>query len=166
MLAVAPGISGVRIQSCGGRRLLSRASRSATRPTGGISSSRGSVTRTAITSWRRLAARSARSFKLPIVAHPIFIMIVWVPCVLVGVWATTSLVPAKPPLPVEPNKILAFLVKTQADAVLGGFLAAGILAAIMSTMMLRKKVMPNQMRVYPQPMNQTAGMAEKEMRIS
>ncbi len=81
-----------------------------------------------------LTARSARSFKLPIVAHPIFIMIVWVPCVLVGVWATTSLVPAKPPLPVEPNKILAFLVKTQADAVLGGFLAAGILAAIMSSL--------------------------------
>ena len=25
--------------------------------------------------------------KLPIVAHPVFIMIVWLPCVLLGMWA-------------------------------------------------------------------------------
>ncbi len=35
-----------------------------------------------------LTARSASSFKLPIVAHPIFIMIVWLPCVLIGAWAS------------------------------------------------------------------------------
>lgn len=81
-----------------------------------------------------LTARSAGSFKLSVVCHPIFIMIVWVPCVLIGVWATTSLVPAKPPLPSNPNTILPFLVKTQAGPVLGGFLAAGILAAIMSSL--------------------------------
>ena len=86
-----------------------------------------------------LTAKSARSFKLPIVAHPVFIMIVWVPCVLIGVWATTNLVPAKPPLPANPNAILAFLVKTQvggstAGSVLVGLLAAGILAAIMSSL--------------------------------
>ena len=46
-----------------------------------------------------LTARSAGSFKLPVVAHPIFIMIVWVPCVLIGIWATSSLIPEKPPLP-------------------------------------------------------------------
>ena len=40
-----------------------------------------------------LTAKSAGSFKLPVVAHPIFIMIVWVPCVLIGVWATTDLCP-------------------------------------------------------------------------
>ena len=40
-----------------------------------------------------LTAKSASSFKLPVVAHPIFIMIVWVPCVLIGIWATTGLVP-------------------------------------------------------------------------
>ena len=61
-------------------------------------------------------------------------MIVWVPCVLVGVWATTSLVPAKPPLPQNPNAILPFLVKTQTTPVLGGLLTAGILAAIMSSL--------------------------------
>ena len=88
-----------------------------------------------------LTAKSAGSFKLPIVAHPIFIMIVWVPCVLVGVWATTSLIPTVPPLPkipgteiVNANAVLPFLVKTQTSAMLGGFLTAGILAAIMSSL--------------------------------
>ena len=88
-----------------------------------------------------LTAKSASSFKLPIVAHPVFIMIVWVPCVLIGIWATTSLVPGKPPLPrisgtdiVNANAVLPFLVKTQTSAVLGGFLTAGILAAIMSSL--------------------------------
>lgn len=88
-----------------------------------------------------LTAKSASSFKLPVVAHPIFIMIVWVPCVLIGVWATTSLVPPVPPLPkipgtdvVNANAVLAFLVKTQTTAVLGGLLTAGILAAIMSSL--------------------------------
>ena len=88
-----------------------------------------------------LTAKSASSFKLPIVAHPVFIMIVWVPCVLIGIWATTDLVPAKPPLPTIPgtdivnaNAVLPFLVKTQASALLGGLLTAGILAAIMSSL--------------------------------
>ncbi len=81
-----------------------------------------------------LTAKSANSFKLPVVAHPLFIMIVWVPCVLVGVWATTSLVPSAPPLPKNPNAILPFLVKTQTTPVLGGLLTAGILAAIMSSL--------------------------------
>ena len=88
-----------------------------------------------------LTAKSANTFKLPVVAHPVFIMIVWVPCVLVGVWATTDLIPAKPPLPkipgteiVNANAILPFLVKTQTSAILGGFLTAGILAAIMSSL--------------------------------
>jgi len=81
-----------------------------------------------------LTAKSANSFKLSVVAHPVFIMIVWVPCVLMGIWATTSLVPAQPPLPGNPNAILPFLVKTQAGPILGGFLTAGILAAIMSSL--------------------------------
>jgi SSS family solute:Na+ symporter len=87
-----------------------------------------------------LTAKSASSFKLPIIAHPLFIMIVWVPCVLIGIWATTSLVPAVPPLPKTPtgavnaNAVLAFLVKTLTNPYLGGLLTAGILAAIMSSL--------------------------------
>lgn len=81
-----------------------------------------------------LTARSASAFKLPIVAHPLFIMIVWVPCVLVGIWATTELVTLPPAVAENPNRVLVFLVKSKAGPVLGGFLAAGILAAIMSSL--------------------------------
>ncbi len=81
-----------------------------------------------------MTAKSVNSFKTPVVFHPIFIMIVWVPCVLVGIWATGNLIPPKPPLPTNPNTILPFLVKTQTGKILGGLLAAGILAAIMSSL--------------------------------
>jgi solute:Na+ symporter, SSS family len=78
-----------------------------------------------------LTARSAESFKLSVVCHPIFIMIVWAPCVLIGVWANSTLAPEPPS---DPNAVLAYLVKTQVGPMLGGFLAAGILAAIMSSL--------------------------------
>lgn len=89
-----------------------------------------------------LTAKSAKSFKLPVVAHPVFIMVVWVPCVLIGIWATSGLVPPVPPLPkipdsvtvVNANAVLPFLVKTQTAPILGGLLTAGILAAIMSSL--------------------------------
>ncbi|MEK6237225.1 MAG: hypothetical protein N2C14_21150, partial [Planctomycetales bacterium] len=82
-----------------------------------------------------LTAKSAGSFKLPIVAHPIFIMIVWVPCVLVGVWATSAAMPNNPnvalvPPHFNPNGVLAYMVNLLTDDVLTGFLTAGILAAI------------------------------------
>ena len=79
-----------------------------------------------------LTAKSSNSFKLPVVAHPIFIMIVWVPCVLIGVWATSSLAGIPPTL--SPNAVLPFMVKKLAGPVLGGLLTAGILAAIMSSL--------------------------------
>jgi solute:Na+ symporter, SSS family len=79
-----------------------------------------------------LTARSDKAFRLPIVMHPIFIMIVWVPCVLLGVWASgpNSGIPAG----TGENRVLAMLVQTHAGPVLGGLLAAGILAAIMSSL--------------------------------
>jgi len=85
-----------------------------------------------------MTAKSAGSFKIPVICHPIFIMIVWVPCVLVGVWATGDLAPKLPLIPgtdrVNANAVLPFLVKTQTGPILGGLLAAGILAAIMSSL--------------------------------
>ncbi len=85
-----------------------------------------------------LTAKSANSFKLPVVAHPIFIMIVWVPCVLIGVWATSATVgnsntPLIPPH-FNPNGVLAYMVTNLTNPVLAGFLTAGILAAIMSSL--------------------------------
>ena len=85
-----------------------------------------------------LTAKSANSFKLPVVAHPIFIMIVWVPCVLVGVWATSATMPdsnlnvVPPHFP--PNAVLSHMVKQLTGPLLGGLLTAGILAAIMSSL--------------------------------
>ena len=81
-----------------------------------------------------LTARSAGSFKLPVVLHPVFIMIVWAPCVLLGVWATSELVAVPPPIAAEPNKVLAYLVKSTGMPVLSGLLTAGVLAAIMSSL--------------------------------
>ena len=45
-----------------------------------------------------LTARSAKSFRLTVIAHPLCIMVVWVPCVLVGAWASGVLPPGIPPL--------------------------------------------------------------------
>jgi SSS family solute:Na+ symporter len=79
-----------------------------------------------------LTARSAQSFKIPVICHPIFIMIVWVPCVLIGIWASGIELP--PAIAGNPNAVLPFLVKAKTNALLGGLLAAGILAAIMSSL--------------------------------
>jgi len=79
-----------------------------------------------------LTARSAAAFKLPIVLHPIFILLVWLPCVLLGVWANSpsSGIPAG----TNENLVLGMLVQQHAGPVLGGLLTAGILAAIMSSL--------------------------------
>lgn len=81
-----------------------------------------------------LTAKSARSFKLMVIAHPICIMIVWVPCVLIGVWATG--VKEIPPLAeAEAGKVLAMMVNLLVhDEFVTGLLTAGILAAIMSSL--------------------------------
>ena len=84
-----------------------------------------------------LTARSAKAFRLSVVAHPILIAVVWVPCVLIGVWATSATVGGKPVLPngfTNPNAVLGQLVAALTGPALGGFLTAGILAAIMSSL--------------------------------
>ncbi len=77
-----------------------------------------------------LTARSARAFKLTVIAHPICIMIVWVPCVLIGTWATGLLPPGVPP----PAVLSATLDMLVGDPLLTGLLTAGVLAAIMSSL--------------------------------
>ncbi len=79
-----------------------------------------------------LTARSAGAFRLTLVAHPLCILAVWAPCVLIGTWATGIL----PPL--ESSKVSAVLgtiVSMLVDSpLLSGLLTAGILAAIMSSL--------------------------------
>jgi SSS family solute:Na+ symporter len=79
-----------------------------------------------------LTARSASAFKLPIVLHPIFIMLVWFPCVMLGAWANAPA--SEIPTGTNENLVLGMLVQQHAGPVLGGLLTAGILAAIMSSL--------------------------------
>ena len=95
-----------------------------------------------------LTARSAKSFRLTVIMHPIFIMIVWVPCVLIGVWATAAFTPegiaGMPPainglikgLPDQSTgAVLTLMVKGLIqDPIVVGLVTAGILAAIMSSL--------------------------------
>jgi SSS family solute:Na+ symporter len=80
-----------------------------------------------------LTAKSAKSFKLTVVAHPVFIMIVWVPCILIGIWAAAHIGPLGPGQ--SPNSILGRMVEGLVHSpVLSGLVAAGVLAAIMSSL--------------------------------
>jgi SSS family solute:Na+ symporter len=80
-----------------------------------------------------LTARSAKSFRLTVVAHPLFIMIVWLPCILIGIWAAGYLGPLGPNQ--NPNMVLGRMVSELVQSpVLSGVVAAGVLAAIMSSL--------------------------------
>ncbi|MCH2201716.1 MAG: sodium:solute symporter family protein [Fuerstiella sp.] len=83
-----------------------------------------------------LTAINVDSFRLPIIVHPIFIMLVWAPCVLVGIWATSATVGGALLIPegTNPNAVLALMVARLSGPVLSGLLTAGILAAIMSSL--------------------------------
>ncbi len=79
-----------------------------------------------------LTARSAKTFRMTVIAHPIFIMIVWVPCVLIGIWAAGIGVEAPRG---NSNAVLAAMVGSQLkQPLVSGLLTAGILAAIMSSL--------------------------------
>ena len=77
-----------------------------------------------------LTAKSAKAFRLTVIAHPLCIMIVWIPCVLVGAWASGVLPPGIPP----PAVLSAMLNLLVGDPILTGLLTAGVLAAIMSSL--------------------------------
>ncbi len=77
-----------------------------------------------------LTAKSAKTFRLTVLAHPIFIAIVWVPCILIGLWATAHLGPNA-----SPNAVLGRMVGSLVHSpVLTGLVGAGVLAAIMSSL--------------------------------
>ncbi len=86
-----------------------------------------------------LTARSAKAFKLTVVLHPILMMLTWLPCVLIGIWATSAVVPETgqaviPPDFKTPNGVLPLMVNRLAPTLIGGLLVAGVLAAIMSSL--------------------------------
>ncbi len=78
-----------------------------------------------------LTARSAESFRLPVVAYPLCVAVVWVPSVLLGVVGSADV----PGLQgAEANSILVRLIQGHAPELLAGLLAAGVFAAIMSSL--------------------------------
>jgi len=83
-----------------------------------------------------LTAKSAKAFKLTVVAHPICIMVVWVPCILIGIWATGAMYKGNLVVPPKhaPNTELALMVIKLTGPWLAAFLSIGILAAIMSSL--------------------------------
>ncbi len=94
-----------------------------------------------------LTARSAKAFRLTVTLHPILVMLIWAPCIAIGVWATSAMhngvvvVPFTPegpyvsggPAP-HANAVIGLMVRALTDPVIGGLLAAGVLAAILGGM--------------------------------
>lgn len=78
-----------------------------------------------------LTARRARSFRVPVVAYPICVAIVWIPSVLLGVLGRADVPGLEGP---AANSILILLIERHAPELLAGLLAAGVFAAIMSSL--------------------------------
>lgn len=85
-----------------------------------------------------LTAKSAKSFRLSVVAHPLLMMLTWLPCVLVGIWATSAINSDGSlliPIGTNQNSVLPIMVaKLAKSPLLSGLLTAGVLAAIMSSL--------------------------------
>jgi SSS family solute:Na+ symporter len=78
-----------------------------------------------------LTARRVETFKLPIVAYPICIAIVWVPSVLLGVAGSAAVPDLQGP---ASNAVLLRMITNFAPEVLAGLLGAGVFAAVMSSL--------------------------------
>jgi solute:Na+ symporter, SSS family len=85
-----------------------------------------------------LTARSAKSFKLVLIGHPVCMILTWVPCILIGFWATGALIPGTDTAVVPPgasaNATLGLMVGKLTSPVISGLVSAGVLAAIMSSL--------------------------------
>ncbi len=78
-----------------------------------------------------LSARRMETFKLPIMAYPICILIVWVPSVLLGVLGHVDFPDLEGP---AASGVLIKMIHLHAPELLAGLLAAGIFAAVMSSL--------------------------------
>jgi SSS family solute:Na+ symporter len=78
-----------------------------------------------------LSARRMEAFKLPIVAYPICVLIVWLPSVLLGVLGHVDFPGLEGP---AASSVLIRMIESYAPDVLAGLLAAGVFAAVMSSL--------------------------------
>jgi SSS family solute:Na+ symporter len=85
-----------------------------------------------------MTAKDAKTFRTVVIMHPIFILMVWVPCVLLGIWAAVTLPNGTPVITTHitsqsSNQVLGMLVKNLTGSdVVAGFLGVGIVSATMS----------------------------------
>ena len=65
-------------------------------------------------------------------------MLTWIPCILIGFWATGAVMPdgVTPVVPdgASPNSVLGMMVGKLTTPIIGGLVTAGIMAAIMSSL--------------------------------
>jgi len=78
-----------------------------------------------------LTAKSERAFRLPVIAYPLCIAVVWLPSVLLGVLGSAQV----PGLQgAAANSILLRMISLRAPEILVGLLGAGVFAAVMSSL--------------------------------
>ncbi len=75
-----------------------------------------------------MSARSAAAFRLPVLAYPACIAAVWFPSVVLGALGRLEVEPG------APGPVLILLIREHAGDLLAGCLAAGVFAAIMSSL--------------------------------
>jgi solute:Na+ symporter, SSS family len=84
-----------------------------------------------------MTAKDVRAFRPVVILHPFFIMLVWAPCILLGIWASTAVMPdgsliVDPHAMKSPNEVLGILVNKLTPPVVSGLLGVGIVSATMS----------------------------------
>ncbi len=84
-----------------------------------------------------MTAKDVKTFRPVVILHPFFIMLVWAPCILLGIWAATAVMPdgslvVDPHAMKTPNDVLGMLVNRLTPPVVAGLLGVGIVSATMS----------------------------------
>jgi SSS family solute:Na+ symporter len=78
-----------------------------------------------------LTAKDAATFRYPVILYPLCVAIVWIPSVLLGVLGTVAVPGLEGP---QANSVLVMMIESHAPGLLAGLLAAGVFAAIMSSL--------------------------------
>ena len=78
-----------------------------------------------------LSAKRAASFRIPIMFYPLCVAAVWIPSVLLGVLGRINFPDLQGP---AANSVLVQMIKLNSPEILAGLLAAGVFAAVMSSL--------------------------------
>ncbi len=84
-----------------------------------------------------MTAKSAKTFRVTVMLHPVFIMIVWAPCILLGIWASSAALGGHSVIPAawdarQANQILGAMVDRLTNPFFAGMLAVGVLSSTLA----------------------------------